>query len=523
MKETTMEPLQRSRLAAGAYDVAHTKGAPAYPINILQIGDGNFLRAFIDWMVDVCNEQGSFRGSVAIAQPLPQGLTDRLNAQEGLFTVLLRGIEDGKHVQSRRVVSCVQTALDPYRQWAAMRALATDKTLRFVVSNTTEAGIADVEEPFAPETCPVSFPAKIASLLYARYQALGGETAPGLVFLPCELIEANGATLKRIVKLHALRWNLGHAFIAWIDRANHFLDTLVDRIVPGYPASEADALRAAWGYDDQLIVAAEPFHLLVIQGPPTLADELPLHKAGLNVVWTDDLRPYRTRKVRILNGAHTATALAAFCAGLDTVQQMTEDPVVSAFLRQVMFQEIVPFVPLPEAERQAYAATTMERFGNPFIRHELISIALNSVAKWKVRVLPTLKDHAAEYSRVPAGLAFSLAALLWFYRGRLEDGVYTGQREAGAYPIRDDSATIATLAAAWRDDDTARVADRVLADVALWGEDLTALPGLAQQVTADLLRITERGMKAALQQAVITANVATQAKAATISSDISGD
>jgi tagaturonate reductase len=519
----TMEPLQRSRLAAGAYNVAHTTGAPAYPVKILQIGDGNFLRAFIDWMVDICNEHGSFRGGVVIAQPLPKGLADRLNAQNGLFTVLLRGIEDGQHVQSRRVVSCVQAALDPYRQWLAMCALARDPVLRFVVSNTTEAGIADVDEPFAPEACPFSFPAKIAALLYARYQALGGEAAPGLVFLPCELIEANGATLKRIVKLHAQRWNFGHAFTAWVDRANHFLDTLVDRIVPGYPANEADALRAAWGYDDQLIVAAEPFHLLVIQGPSALADELPLQNAGLNVIWTDDLRPYRTRKVRILNGAHTATALAAFCAGLDTVQQMTEDPVVAAFLRQVMFHEIVPFVSLPEAERHEYAATTMERFGNPFIRHELISIALNSVSKWKVRVLPMVKDHAAEYGRVPAGLAFSLAALLWFYRGRLDDGVYIGEREAGSYPIRDDAAMIATLAAAWSDDDAERVADRVLADVALWGEDLTALPGLVRQVTADLLRIADRGMRAALQQAVVAENVAVQAKGATESFDVPAD
>jgi tagaturonate reductase len=395
----------------------------------------------------------------------------------------------------------VRVALDPYRQWQEMRALASDPVLRFVVSNTTEAGIADVEEPFAPQTCPTSFPAKIAALLYARYQALGQAAAPGLVFLPCELIETNGAMLKRIVKLHAQRWILGTGFIDWIDHGNHFLDTLVDRIVPGYPAGEADALRAEWGYDDQLIVAAEPFHLLVIQGPVELADELPLHAAGLNVVWTDDLQPYRTRKVRILNGAHTATSLAAFCAGLDTVQEMTLDPVVSTYLRQVMFNEIVPFVPLPEAERQSYAATTMERFGNPFIRHELISIALNSVSKWKVRVLPTVKDHAAMHGIVPAGLAFSLAALLWFYRGHRLEGAYTGERAAGRYPIRDDASAIAKLEAAWSDGDAARA----LADAALWGEDLTGLPGLLDRVRQDLALIGAQGMRAALEQVVAKA------------------
>ncbi|MDR3537028.1 MAG: tagaturonate reductase [Acetobacteraceae bacterium] len=497
-----MESLQRTRLAAGSYGVAHTPGAPAYPVNILQIGDGNFLRAFVDWMVDVCNGQGLLRGGVAIAQPLPQGLAERIIAQDGLFTVLLRGIENGQEVQARRVVSCVRTAINPYEAWAEMRALASDPVLRFVVSNTTEAGIADVEEPFAPETCPASFPAKVASLLYARYQALGGTAAPGLVFLPCELIEANGATLKRIVKLHAQRWNLGSGFANWVEQANHFLDTLVDRIVPGYPAAEADALRAAWGYDDRLMVAAEPFHLFVIQGPAALAEELPLHKAGLNVVWTDDLQPYRTRKVRILNGAHTATALAAYCAGLDTVQEMTEDPVISGYLRQVMFKEIVPFVPLPDAERLSYAEATMERFGNAFIRHELISIALNSVSKWKVRVLPTVKDHAARHGAVPAGLAFSLAALLWFYRGRMVDGAYTGERAAGPYPIRDDAAVIAKMASAWQDGSPSQAAARLLRDATLWGEDLTTLPGLAGQITEDLLAIAAHGVKAALKQAI---------------------
>jgi tagaturonate reductase len=498
----TMELLQRGRLAAGSYAVPHAPGAPDYPINILQIGDGNFLRGFADWMVDVCNGQGLFRGGVGIVQPLPEGLAERITAQDGLFTVLLRGIENGQAVQSRRVVSCVRAALDPYRQWAAVRALAADPVLRFVISNTTEAGIADVEEPFAPAHCPASFPAKVTALLYARYQALGGDAAPGLIVLPFELIETNGATLKRIVMRHARRWNLGAGFAQWIDRNNHFLDTLVDRIVPGYPAGEADALRAAWGYDDRLIVAAEPFHLLVIQGPAALAAELPLREAGLNVIWTNDLQPYRTRKVRILNGAHTATSLAAFCAGLDTVQEMTEDPVISAYLRQVMFKEIVPFVPLPEAERQSYAETTMERFGNPFIRHELISIALNSVSKWKVRVLPTLKDHVLAYGRVPAGLAFSLAALLWFYRGRLTDAAYTGERAAGCYPIRDDAAAIAKMAAAWQDGDQACVAGRLLGDADLWGEDLSGLPGLAGAVTEDLLLIAERGMKAALQRVI---------------------
>lgn len=498
-----MQNLRRELLASGKLTVAHTPGAPVYPINVLQIGDGNFLRAFVDWMIDCANGQGLFKGGVAIAQPLSKGIAGMLNDQEGLYTVLLRGIENGQEVESRRVVSCVQKSLNPYEEWAAMLGLARDAHLRFVVSNTTEAGIADVEEPYTPGKVQNSFPAKVAALLHARYQALGGSKDTGLVFLPCELIEANGTNLKRIVLLHAKRWNLEAGFAAWVEAENHFLDTLVDRIVPGYPANEAKGLSEAWGYNDPLMVAAEPFHVWVIQGPKALAEEFPLHKAGLNVVWTDDLQPYRTRKVRILNGAHTASSLAAYRAGLDTVKSMMDDEVVSAYLNKVMFEEIVPFVPLPEAERQSYAATIMERFGNPYIRHELISIALNSVSKWKVRVLPTVKDFAAKNGRAPAGLSFSLAALLWFYKGEMGGADYTGKRDAGAYPIKDDAEVLSILSAVWKDGKPdAALVGTLLADIRLWGEDLTEVPGLSQQVEASLAAIAAKGVKPAMQDLV---------------------
>jgi tagaturonate reductase len=497
-----MQSLRRDLLASGKLNVAHTPGAPVFPINILQIGDGNFLRGFVDWLVDSANGQGLFKGGVAIAQPLAKGLAEPLNAQQGLFTVLLRGIEGGQEVELRRVVSCVQQALNPYEQWDDMLALATSPTLRFVVSNTTEAGIADVDEPYTPGKCQTSFPAKVAALLLARYQKLGGTKQTGLVFLPCELIEANGTNLKRIVLAHAKRWKLEAGFTAWVEQHNYFLDTLVDRIVPGYPAAEAPGLCQSWGYNDPLVVAAEPFHVWVIQGPKALAEEFPLHKAGLNVVWTDDMQPYRTRKVRILNGAHTASALAAYRSGLDTVKSMMEDPTVHDFLKKVMFEEIVPFVPLPEAERQSYAATIVERFGNPYIRHELISIALNSVSKWKVRILPTVKDYTAKNGRAPAGLAFSLAALLWFYKGEMKNGEYTGTRDAGSYPIKDDAGVIEILANAWKGEkagQAAALATKLLADSRLWGEDLTKVAGLAEQVGQSLASIEAKGVKAAIQ------------------------
>ena len=498
-----LPPLSRALLDSGDLKAARAPVASG-PANILQIGEGNFLRGFVDWMIDVANEQGRLQGRVAVAQPLAAGLAGKLNDQDGLYTVLLRGIENGKAIDEERVVTCVREAINPHAGWSRMLELAASADLRFVISNTTEAGIADVEEAFVPECIPSSFPAQMAALLYARYRKFGGSAQSGLVFLPCELIEANGSNLRRIVLRHAQRWNLEPGFGRWVDEHNRFLNTLVDRIVPGYPAAEAEALHARFGYIDPLLVAAEPFHLWVIEGPQAIAEEFPLHKAGLNVVWTDDLQPYRTRKVRILNGAHTASALAAYCAGIDTVTGMIEDPVVSRYLNRVMFEEIVPFVPLPDAQRRSYAASIMERFGNTFIRHELISIALNSVSKWKVRVLPTVKDFARANGKAPANLAFSLAALLHFYRGRANAaGEYVGERDGQTYPIKDDAAALAILDAAWKAFDPANpraMVATVLGDGRLWGENLNPLADLAEQVAARLGRIEIVGMKAALAE-----------------------
>jgi tagaturonate reductase len=499
--------LNRSNLAAGKLKVEASAASSLKPVGILQIGDGNFLRAFADWLIDVTNGAGLFNGEVTIAQPLERGIADLLNKQDGLYTVLLRGVQNGAPVEAKRIVSCVKRALNPYSEWDAMLATAKDASLRFVVSNTTEAGIAYAEEAYTEGQCQVSFPAKVTALLLARFKALGGSAQTGLVFLPCELIEANGTKLKKFVLQYAKAWALPADFVAWVEQHNVFCNTLVDRIVPGYPAAEAPAICQQLGYEDPLLVAAEPFLLWVIEGPAALTEalaaELPLHKAGLDVVWTSDLQPYRTRKVRILNGAHTASSLAAYCAGLDSVKSMTEDAVVSAYLNKVMFDEIVPFVPLPEAERQAYAKTIMERFANPNIIHELISIALNSVSKWQVRVLPTVKDYVAKNGKAPAGLSFSLAALLNFYHGRFNAaGEYEGMRQGNqTYPIRDGADLLKIIDAAWQaSDDVGVQVKTLLADARLWGEDLTRIAGLAEQTAASLARIRAVGVKAAMSE-----------------------
>ena len=496
-----MSLLTRHALSTSLGEVAHADPAPR-PVNVLQIGDGVFLRGFVDWMIDVANEKGTFDGGVAIAKARPGGFSHPLEAQENLYTVLLRGRVEGREAVDRRIVSTVQMALDPFAQWRRFLAIGASGDLRFVVSNTTEAGIVDVEERFDPDVCPESFPARVAALLWARWSTLGPD-APGLVFLPCELIEANGATLRRVVLGHARRWGLDAAFVDWVEANNVFLDTLVDRIVAGFPGAEKETLFREWGYEDPLAVAAEPFHVWVIQGPKTIAAELPLAEAGLDVIWTDDLKPYRTRKVRMLNGGHTSSVLAAYLAGLDTVEEMTRDPQISAFLDRVLLDEIVPQAPPPDTERRAYAATVLERFANPFIRHELLSIALNSVSKWVVRVLPTVEDWVNEGKPAPDGLAFSLASLLWFYRGeRRSDGVF-GQREQGLYPIRDDAHVLDVMGSAWAGaarGDAPAIARRLLAEPKLWGKDLTMVGDLAGKVETAIAAIEEVGVRGALDR-----------------------
>ena len=499
--------LSRAALASGDIAVRHASPEPR-TVEILQIGEGVFLRGFVDFMVDVANEKGVYAGGVAVAAPRRHERPPALLSQDGLYTVVLRGREGGRDVAERRVVTAVQTALDPYAQWDATLRLAASPALKFIVSNTTEAGIVDVAEPYDPAVCPESFPAKLAALLKARFDALGQASATGLVILPCELIEKNGATLRSIVLGHARRWGFDEAAIRWIGERCRFFDTLVDRIVPGFPKDEAERLFAEWGYRDPLAIVAEPFHLWVIEAPADVAEALPLAKAGANVVWTDDIRPYRERKVRLLNGTHTASALAAYLAGLDTVYQMIEDPLFKRLVERLALEELQPCVPLPEAERLDYARSVLERLGNPFIRHELISIAFNSVSKWRVRLLHPVKQAIAEGRGAPRLLACSLAALLWFYRGTMREGAYVGRRGKGEYPIRDEPAALAVMAEAWALEPaigSGAVAARLMADARLWGEDLTKLGALATEALAAFELIERRGVRAAVEDRLAAA------------------
>ncbi len=476
-----------------------------YPERCFQFGEGNFLRAFVDWMIDVLNERGLFGGSVVVAQPIPGGHAAAVSAQDGLYTVLTRGIQNGQPLDRRRIVTAVSRALNPYEEWERTVECFRNPTLRFVFSNTTEAGIAMAEEPHEPTRCPKSFPAKVAALLYERYKFFGGHADRGLVFLPCELIERNGDKLREITLRHAERWGLGADFARWASECNYFLNTLVDRIVPGYPRDEIERLTDELGYADSLIAAAELFHLWVIEGPKRLADELPFDRAGLNVVWTDDLTPYRTRKVYILNGAHTTCSLAAFLGGIDAVREMVEDPLFGRFVRQAIFDEIVPFVPLDEREKLDYANAVLERFRNPFIRHELLSISLNSVSKWKVRTLPSVLAFVRRHGTAPKLLSFSLAALIRFYRGLPNSAVeMIGSRNGQDYPIRDDAAVIDRLAQCWNDFERHKnfdaLAAAVLGQTDLWDVDLNGVAGLTDSVARYLQSIDQTDIRSALEK-----------------------
>ncbi len=361
--------------------------------------------------------------------PSLKGSREKLNEQDSVYTLLMRGVQNGKVVERQEIIGSISRGINPYRDFRKYLDCAHNPDLRFIVSNTTEAGIAYCAGDKATEQPPSSFPAKLTLLLLERYKAFDGDASKGFVFLPCELIDRNGDNLKAAVLETAVSWEQDKAFIDWIDRANIFTNTLVDRIVTGYPKTEAESLWQVAGYKDELFDTCEAFHLWVIEGPASLADELPLQRSGFHVVFTENMKPYRDRKVRILNGAHTNTVLAAYLAGKDFVGECMKDDLISSFMKKAIYDEVIPTLTLPPQELRDFAEAVFERFSNPFIHHAVLSISLNSVSKYKARVLPTLEEFVAARGRIPARLAFGLAALIAFYRGEMtKEGFLLGRR-----------------------------------------------------------------------------------------------
>ena len=455
------------------------------PERVLQFGEGNFLRGFADYFIDVMNERVNFQSKVVVVPPASAGKTGRINGQEGLYQLCLRGRLDGAAVDQRRVISCISRAVDVYEAYEAFLETARNPDMRLIISNTTEAGIVYDPSCTPEDRPPASFPAKLTRLLWERYQA----GLPGYLILPCELIADNGAVLRDYVLRHARDWALGEGFLRWLEEENTFCSTLVDRIVTGYPQEQADAMNRAFGLEDRLLDVAEPFGLWVIEGPEELAEQFPAPQAGLPVKFVPDHHPYKEQKVRILNGGHTAMVAAAYLAGHDIVRDSMADPAVRAYLEGALFEEIIPTLSLPREDCEAFARAVEERFDNPYIDHRLLDIALNSVSKWRARVLPSVEAYLARFRAVPRRLAFSFAALCAFYS--------QGCRNGEAYPIRDDPAVLAFFAE-HRDGDAAALVSGFAARQDFWGRDLAELPGFVPAAARALEQIRARGMAAAL-------------------------
>jgi len=467
-----------------------TASVNIYTERIIQFGEGNFLRAFANWMIHEMNKKANFDSGVVVVQPIDQGLIKMLNDQDGLYTLYLNGIKKGKAISEHQIIDCIQRGINPYENYAGYLANAENPDLRFVISNTTEAGISYNAEDKLSDTPQKSFPGKLTALLYKRFQTFGGASDKGMIVIPCELIDKNGDNLKRIILQYASNWNLGEEFVEWINEDNIFCNTLVDRIVPGYPKDKMEAITAELGYKDNLVVEGEQFHLWVIEGPESVKEEIPAEACGLNIVFTDNMEPYRTRKVRILNGAHTTLVPVGYLYGIDRVRESLEDEVVGKFLKDAVFNEIFPTLDLSKEELNEFSNDVLDRFRNPYLEHELISISLNSISKYKTRVLPSVLEFIKRKNELPSHLLFSLAALIAFYKG---------ERNGQPIALKDDQVVLDFFKNAWNSNNFEEVVSEVLTNTSFWGIDLTEIYGLQEEVTSHLETILNNGMKTALE------------------------
>jgi len=467
-----------------------------YPEKVLQFGEGNFLRAFVDWQIDKMNKQAGFNGSVVVVQPIEFGLVDKLNQQDGLYTLYLQGMNEGKAIAEHSVINSISRGINPYTQHAEYLKIAENPELRFVFSNTTEAGIAYDENDKLEDKPQKSFPGKLTALLYNRFKTFNGQKDKGLIIIPCELIDRNGDKLKEIILKFAMLWNLEKGFATWINEANTFCSTLVDRIVPGYPRDTIKEITQELGYEDNLVNIGEHFHLFIIEGPQWIENEFPVAKAGLNVKFVEDMTPYRIRKVRILNGSHTSLVPVSYLYGLNTVAESVEHKVMGKFIKDTIYEEIIPTLDLPEEELAYYAKVVLERFMNPFVKHYLMSISLNSMSKYETRDLPSLLQFVKIKGELPKRLVFSLAALIEFYKGKRGEEIIK---------LSDDADVLELYKTAWDKCDGTEEALRnlvttVLAYKKVWKMDLNEVQGLTNAVTRYLTNIEKSGIGEALKE-----------------------
>lgn len=467
---------------------------------VIQFGEGNFLRAFVDWIIQKVDESTDFDASVVVVQPIAQGMVEKLNEQDCLYHVNLQGLIDGKPVNSLTLIDTISRALNPYQDFDAFLRLAEQPEMRFVISNTTEAGIAFDPACRLSDKPASSYPGKLVQLLWHRFKTFKGDPAKGFIIMPCELIFLNGHHLRECIDQYVELWreDFGDAyesFKKWTTESCYVCATLVDRIVPGFPRKEIDSIQEKLGYADNMVVQGEAFHLWVIETAPNLpleqlAKEFPAERAGLNIVLTHNEAPYHERKVTLLNGPHTVLSPVAYLSGIDIVRDACQHPVVGKFIHKVQFDELMQTLNLPMDELQQFAGDVLERFLNPYVDHQVTSIMLNSFPKYQTRDLPGLKTYLERKGELPKGLVLGLAAIITYYKG--------GVRADGA-PIQpnDDARIMALLDELWQTGDTRKIAEGVLAAKDLiWHEhgDLNQIPGLTDMLTQMLDSIEAKGM-----------------------------
>jgi tagaturonate reductase len=466
-----------------------------HPERVLQFGEGNFLRAFVNWIMQEMNERGVFNGSAVVVQPLANGLVNMLNDQDGLYTLYLQGIKDGEVRNEHKVINSISRGINPYENYGEYLKVAESSDIRFVISNTTEAGIAFDDTDELNKVPHTSFPAKLTAFMYRRFKHFNGDSKKGLIVIPCELIDRNGEKLKEVVLKYAELWKLENEFAQWIEDNNVFCCTLVDRIVPGYPRENIDEIQNQLGYEDNLVDVGEQFHLWVIEAPKWVENEFPASSIGLNVKFVDDMTPYRERKVRILNGAHTTMVPVAYLYGIDTVREAVEHEVVGEFVQAALQEEIIPTLNLPAEELKAFASDVVDRFKNPFIKHNLMSIALNSMSKFETRVLPSVLKYVEKYDKPPVKLAFSLAAYIKFYGG------FRGEEVIN---LADDADILQLYKELWSKYDRSlegltNIVTEVLSYEKIWKTNLNNLPSLTKTVAEHLYAIETKGLSEALK------------------------
>lgn len=471
-----MNPLNRATATA----------AKSYPSRIIQFGEGNFLRAFIDWMVYEMNNKVGFDSGITVVQPIEQGMVSMLEEQDCLYHLIEKGLEKGEAVRRVQLIDVINNGINPYTQFEAYMAMGEDLNYRFIVSNTTEAGICfDATDKF--EDAPAkSFPGKLTQLMFRRFQTVAGAPDKGFIVMPCELIDRNGDNLLKAILQYVELWNLGAEFKTWVETANFYCNTLVDRIVPGFPRETINEIKEEVGFNDNLVVEGEVFHLLVVEAPEIVKNEFPADKAGLNVLFVPSMKPYRDRKVTLLNGPHTVLSPVGYLSGLDTVAECVDHEVIGAFVRKAMYQELTASLDLPEAELIEFSNDVIDRFRNPFVKHMVTSIMLNSFPKFKTRDLPAVKLYLERKGELPAALVLGLAGICVYYKG--------GKRGADEIKPNDDAAIMELLNNLWASNDAAVVAEGVLKASFIWGEDLTAVPGLQAKLTALISSVLVNGM-----------------------------